>query len=574
MLRTTIIIIGISLPGLFGSGVRAADAPAEDESRAEAEEVEVLKITVGEPTTLSPEQTTPVLAASRTGTVAAFYRTFYRTSTDGGRTWSDEMDSPCGNPGPMSVGLREGGVVIMRGQTAPIDDSDPPQLRAQRIVFSDDFLKCEIVTSAVSMPEAALNKRWATFWPFLHKGKIVQLPDGDLLAALYGNFKGDAQYRTMMLRSTDSGQSWQLHATVAYDPNDPHPHLVGAYCGYCEPSTALLSDGQLLCMLRTQGAQFAGEYRPMYACWSKDLGKTWTKPVPTEPHLVNIFPTLAVLDNGVVACQYGRPGFHVAFSLDNGHTWQDRVTFSDLPIPFNHGMYDLVKVGPNRLLAVGNDAEGSRAWPLTVERVTVSPPRVAVTGRVLDEQGNPIADATVERSPNRYYLDAWLEDETKLDSWNATPLTIGVPELGYVSIRKEAGYPTVQTDAQGRFQFDAVKLGEYVLTVEADDYAPRHRHIKVEPEGATQEFRMKPGRKVCNRVLDDKDQPVPGACVVLNRWHVHTDRAGFFHWSVEDPLPEQVDIKLYRRYAGYGTSDTTVPFAQIERGPIVLRRNR
>ena len=89
----------------------------------------------------------------------------------------------------------------------------------------------------------------------------------------------------------------------------------------------------------------------MYSCWSNDLGKTWTRPEPTRPYLMNIYPTLAVLDNGVVACQYGRPGFYVAFSLDNGHTWQDPITFSDLPHPASHGMYDMVKVGPNKLVA-------------------------------------------------------------------------------------------------------------------------------------------------------------------------------------------------------------------------------
>ena len=105
----------------------------------------------------------------------------------------------------MSIGLREGGVLFMRGPAAPIDKSDPPKIRAERIVFSDDFLKCEITTAAVSMPQASLNVRWAEFWPYFHKGKIVQLPKGDLLTTLYGNFKGDAQYRTMIVRSTDSG---------------------------------------------------------------------------------------------------------------------------------------------------------------------------------------------------------------------------------------------------------------------------------------------------------------------------------------------------------------------------------
>jgi hypothetical protein len=131
----------------------------------------------------------------------------------------------------------------------------------------------------------------------------------------------------------------------------------------------------------------------------------------------------------------------------------------------------------------------------------------------------------------------------------------------------------VQTDGRGRFRFESVKLGEYVLTVEADGYAPQHRHIKVAPEAKQQEFRLKTGRKVWNRVVDDTSLPVPGACVVLNLWHIHTDTDGYFHWSVGAPLPEQVQIRVYKRYSGqYETLKTAVPFSQIERHPIILRR--
>ena len=78
-------------------------------------------------------------------------------------------------------------------------------------------------------------------------------------------------------------------------------------------------------------------------------------------------PTLAVLDNGVAALQYGRPGFHVAFSTDNGHTWGDIVTFSDLGEPDITGQFDMIKTGPNTLVAVGSDAEGTKLWPITVD---------------------------------------------------------------------------------------------------------------------------------------------------------------------------------------------------------------
>ena len=114
------------------------EAGCADEPGSGAE-TEILKITVGEPTQLSSDRTSPEVAVSRTGTVAAFFGKSYRISTDGGRSWGPEMDSPCGGPGPMSIGLREGGVLFMRGPAAPIDESDPPKLRTERIVFSDVF---------------------------------------------------------------------------------------------------------------------------------------------------------------------------------------------------------------------------------------------------------------------------------------------------------------------------------------------------------------------------------------------------------------------------------------------------
>ena len=546
---------------------------------AAAEETEILKITVGQPTFLSPTmyQSTASVAVSRTGTVAAFYPKngagFYRISNDGGQTWGKEREFPPGYPSSMCVGRREGGVLFMLDT---VEGSKPGQLEAQRIVFSDDFLKYEVDSSPVSLPNVVMHTKWTKRWPGFRIGKIVQLPNGDLLGTMHANLKGDNNwYRTVVLRSTDGGDSWEYHSSVASGPRDPDPHLMGSYCGFCEPSLALLSNGQLLCIMRTQGAQYAGEYRPYYQSWSKDLGKTWTKPIPTKPHLMSNAPTLAVLGNGVVVCRYGRPGFHIAFSLDNGHTWQDQIRFSALPEPVITGEQDIVTVGRNRFVAIGNDAQGTKVWPISVRRVKVSQTHTLLQGRVLDEQGNAIANATVERSPNRYFLDAWLEHATELDPWKATPLTVGSPVLGYRSIQKQYGHPTVHTDEQGRFQFEEVKLGEYVLTVEADGHAPQSVNAKAGPGIKPQEFRLKPGRRIRGRVVDNTDRPVPGACVVLNRWHVHTDRAGFFHWSVEAPVPKQVEVNVYRRYYGqYGTFKNTLAISRIERQPIILPRKR
>ena len=72
--------------------------------------------------------------------------------------------------------------------------------------------------------------------------------------------------------------------------------------------------------------------------------------------------------------------------------------------------------------------------------------------------------------------------------------------------------------------------------------------------------------------MDDTGRPVPGACVGLGLWHCHTDSRGFFHWSVEAPAPEQVEIRVYKRYSvQYEALKTTVPFSQLESQPITLK---
>jgi len=105
----------------------------------------------------------------------------------------------------------------------------------------------------------------------------------------------------------------------------------------------------------------------MYVVWSDDLGLTWTEPEPTSPHLLNVWPTLTTLDNGVVAVAYGRPGVNVAFSTDNGHTWYDIENFSTLGEPFLTGYVDMVQVGPNDLVLIAGLEGGTYVYPIKVD---------------------------------------------------------------------------------------------------------------------------------------------------------------------------------------------------------------
>lgn len=551
---------------------------------AQAEEIDILKITVGEATKLTSQtyQNTSAMTGSRTGAVAVFYPKpprgvkKYRVSTDAGLTWGPEIDAPANWSGAQAIGLREGGVIKLTTDIIPIKGK-PGWYNAETYRGTDDFTNWEKFMGRIYQPNFMVSLDVKT--PGVAKGPIIQMPNGHLLMPTYGGVKGDRgdRHRSSLLISTDKAKTWRYYSSIDYSPEDPNPELPGQYISSGEPSVAFLPNGQMLAMLRRQFAHYPGEYKPMYVAWSDDLGKTWTTPILTDPQLMTISPTLQVLDNGVVACQYGRPGSHVAFSLDNGHTWQDRVSFSALPEPIITGQFDMAKAGPNKLVVVGCDAQGTKVWPITVERLTLPNDHAPLAGQLLNQQGQPIVGANVELGPNRYAFDSWQENPEKLDNWNAAPITIGSPVLGYRSIRKENGHPTVQTDDQGNFNFKSVKLGEYVLTVEADGYEPQHRNINVAPKAKPQNFRLRPGRKICNQVVDQQGKPVAGACVVLNSWHMHTDAQGFFHWALEAPLPKQVTVKVYKRYSMSGPRVSldqhyTAPLSQIESKPLIIRQ--
>lgn len=131
-----------------------------------------------------------------------------------------------------------------------------------------------------------------------------------------------------------------------------------------------------------------------------------------------------------------------------------------------------------------------------------------------------------------------------------------------------------RTNANGQFRFKQVSLGEYVLTVEAAGYAPQQRYVKVTPRAAPQDFTLKAGQLVRGRVVDSTGKPIGGLCVVLNRWHCHTDPHGYFHWTAETPVPEQVDLRINKNFSRrYKTLETTVSLSHIGRQPITLKHN-
>ncbi len=102
-----------------------------------------------------------------------------------------------------------------------------------------------------------------------------QLPSGTLLLGVYGRIRGygeegeNESTRSALLRSDDNGMNWEYFSTLAYDP--------ASIIDYEEPSLLRLSDGTLVCFMRTH-VNPSSDARNMVMTISHDGGFSWTQP--------------------------------------------------------------------------------------------------------------------------------------------------------------------------------------------------------------------------------------------------------------------------------------------------------
>lgn len=206
----------------------------------------------------------------------------------------------------------------------------------------------------------------------LHR-RILELPNGDLLATIYGWMKGDTapctyiermkKTRVMLVRSNDKGQHWKLVSTVAVDPNTGTE-------GFCEPVIARVSKGEhagrLICLMRTgrelreaisddEGATWSPHYPRVFAgldvyrteMWvdmfrgmKSNSGKVLDEKNPEDLRGAVVDPDLIELRSGLLVAAFGvripqkdcwrnasHPwnGNYLALSRDHGKTWSNVV---------------------------------------------------------------------------------------------------------------------------------------------------------------------------------------------------------------------------------------------------------
>jgi hypothetical protein len=144
---------------------------------------------------------------------------------------------------------------------------------------------------------------------FVFNGQVVRGRDGQYLATLYGTFEGDQRYSLAFVESVD-GFHWRWRSLVA----GPDCNLEVSD-GHCESAVCSLVDGRLMCVFRLASFTRYGQ------TFSADDGHTWSAPVNIAPGSVE--PSLAVLQEGIVALSGGRSGIYVWFNVDgSGRDWQ------------------------------------------------------------------------------------------------------------------------------------------------------------------------------------------------------------------------------------------------------------
>jgi len=192
---------------------------------------------------------------------------------------------------------------------------------------------------------------------------------------------------------------------------------------------------------------------------------------------------------------------------------------------------------------IGNPTRETLASLTNQTHVLTLPRGLDASGRVVDEQDQPIPNATV-----------WLGD------------------------RNTAERQETRTDTDGRFTFRNAKEGRTLFSVLARSYEPATRHQAVQAGMPDVLFRLTAGTVVRGRVENAEGEPLAGARVYLEgdgnigrtyEFSTRTDDDGRFEW---DGAPRE-PMQFYLYSPGY-EQKRNHPIPPNQDNVIVLRRNR
>ena len=279
-------------------------------------------------------------------------------SSDGGDTWES---GPAGPSGKTTLAMGEGRILSVARNTQRV----PGDKFEGAVMRSDDNGKTfntEKIVVDVPMTSALVGDDADSHDGFLFHHGILRLKNGDLMATMYGNYAGDTEmmlaypaefgsrkFRNIVVFSSDEGRTWGNPLMVGYKLQMVRDKIVPAVTqeGFCEADLVRAANGDILCVMRSGGRIGSPEGpvfpTPLYLSRSSDEGKTWTIPVQIADRGVN--PNLIVLDNGVLVCDYTRPGHWLIFSDDNGQTWKGAFQYG-----LTSTYSNILEVAPNTIM--------------------------------------------------------------------------------------------------------------------------------------------------------------------------------------------------------------------------------
>jgi hypothetical protein len=265
-------------------------------------------------------------------------------SSDEGHTWTKPtvvVDSPLDDRNPALGQARDGTLVVGFWRTASYDEKgkyDPKSDKPRNTwsTRSRDGGKTWSEPAPIDVAEFG----WGS--PF---GKIVTMPDGNMLMAIYGGPRRPAgekiasdRNHSYVFRSTDSGQTWKYFSEIG----DGKLQLN-------ETALLQLKSGKLLAAIRSR----AGE---VWLSDSSDGARTWSLPKRLTP--VAVHPAdLIELDDGRVLLVVGnRVGPFGVLGLVSDRQqqfdWSRRFTLVDDAIGTDCGYPSSVKLGGGRALTL------------------------------------------------------------------------------------------------------------------------------------------------------------------------------------------------------------------------------